>query len=283
MSTKKYAVIGHPIGHTMSPFIHKRLFSLQGIEAEYTKIDVAPEDLADEYKNVLSRLDGYNITIPHKQNIIEQIDKIDDKAKMYGSVNTVSNVDGIATGYTTDPDGFLKALEAAGIVLEGRIVILGCGGVARTMAYEVVLKKQPLLFAVRKEDVEIAKHLCEEICQAIPSAKVSFCLIDELSGNIDVLINATPIGMYPKVESVPVTDEIIDSCAAVFDAVYNPLETLLIQKAKANGAKAVGGMSMLVWQAVVAHEKWYGAKFDPKDIERLCIDSAEELKKHFDK
>lgn len=283
MSTKKYAVIGHPIGHTMSPFIHKRLFSLQGIEAEYTKIDVAPEDLADEYKNVLSRLDGYNITIPHKQNIIELIDKIDDKAKMYGSVNTVSNVDGIATGYTTDPDGFLKALEAAGIVLEGRIVILGCGGVARTMAYEVVLKKQPFLFAVRKEDVEIAKHLCDEIRSTIPSAKVGFCLISEVSGKIDVLINATPIGMYPKVKSVPVTDEVIADCAAVFDAVYNPLETMLIQKAKASGARAVGGMSMLVWQAVVAHEKWYGAKFDSQDIERLCIDSAEELKKHFDK
>lgn len=278
MSTKKFAVIGHPIGHTMSPFIHNRLFELSGVEAEYTKLDIAPENLADEYKNVLSKLDGYNITIPHKQNIIPLIDEIDEKAKMYGSVNTVANINGVAKGYTTDPDGFLKALGAAGIVLDGRVVILGCGGVARTMAYEVVLKGLPLLFAVRKEDVEIAKSLCSEIENTVKGAKVSFCLIDELSGDIDVLVNATPLGMFPKVDVQPVSDSVINRCASVFDAVYNPLETVLIKKALANGAKAVGGMSMLVWQAVVAHEKWDGSVYDKDDIAKLCIDSAEELK-----
>lgn len=278
MSIKKFAVIGHPIGHTMSPFIHNRLFKLSGIEAEYTKLDIAPENLADEYKNVLSKLDGYNITIPHKQNIIPLIDEIDEKAKMYGSVNTVANIDGVAKGYTTDPDGFLKALDAVGIVLDGRVVILGCGGVARTMAYEVVLKGLPLLFAVRKEDVEIAKSLCSEIENTVKGAKVSFCLIDELEGDIDVLVNATPLGMFPKVDVQPVSDSVINRCASVFDAVYNPLETVLIKKALANGAKAVGGMSMLVWQAVVAHEKWDGSVYDKDDIAKLCIDSAEELK-----
>lgn len=278
MSIKKFAVIGHPIGHTMSPFIHNRLFQLSGIEAEYIKLDIAPENLADEYNRLLSKLDGYNITIPHKQNIIQLIDEIDDKAKMYGSVNTVSNSDGIAKGYTTDPDGFLKALDAAGIILDGRVVILGCGGVARTMAYEVVLKGLPLLFAVRKDDVNIAKSLCSEIENTVKGAKVSFCLIDELSGDIDVLVNATPIGMFPKLDAQPVTDSVISRCASVFDAVYNPLETVLIQKALANGSKAVGGMSMLVWQAVVAHEKWDGSVYDKEEIAKLCIDSAEELK-----
>ena len=278
MSIKKFAVIGHPIGHTMSPFIHNRLFKLSGIEAEYTKLDIAPENLADEYNKILSKLDGYNITIPHKQNIIPLIDEIDEKAKMYGSVNTVANIDGVAKGYTTDPDGFLKALDAAGIILDGRIVILGCGGVARTMAYEVVLKGLPLLFAVRKEDVEIAKALCNEIENTVKNAKVSFCLINEFSGDIDVLVNATPLGMFPKVDVQPVSDSVINRCASVFDAVYNPLETVLIKKALANGAKAVGGMSMLVWQAVVAHEKWDGSVYDKDDIAKLCIDSAEELK-----
>lgn len=278
MSIKKFAVIGHPIGHSMSPFIHNRLFKLSGIDAEYTKLDIAPENLADEYDKVLSKLDGYNITIPHKQNIIPLIDEIDEKAKMYGSVNTVANIDGVAKGYTTDPDGFLKALDAAGITLDGRVVILGCGGVARTMAYEVVLKGLPLLFAVRKEDVEIAKSLCNEIENTVKDAKVSFCLIDELSGDIDVLVNATPLGMFPKVDVQPVSDFVINRCASVFDAVYNPLETVLIKKALANGAKAVGGMSMLVWQAVVAHEKWDGSVYDKDDIAKLCIDSAEELK-----
>lgn len=278
MSVKKFAVIGHPIGHTMSPFIHKRLFALSGVEAEYTKLDIAPANLAAEYENTLSKLDGYNITIPHKQNIIPLIDEIDSKAKMYGSVNTVANFEGTAKGYTTDPDGFLKALEAAEIALDGRVVIIGCGGVARTMAYEVVLKKQPLLFAVRKDDVKIAEFLCDEIRKTVDGAVAEYCLIEELSGDIDVLVNATPLGMFPNVDSQPVPDEVINRCAGVFDAVYNPLETVLIKKAVANGAKAAGGMSMLVWQAVVAHEKWDGSVYGKNDIAKLCADSAQELK-----
>lgn len=278
MSVKKFAVIGHPIGHTMSPFIHKRLFALSGVEAEYTKLDIAPANLAAEYENTLSKLDGYNITIPHKQNIIPLIDEIDGKAKMYGSVNTVANFEGTAKGYTTDPDGFLKALEAAEIALDGRVVIIGCGGVARTMAYEVVLKKQPLLFAVRKDDVKIAEFLCDEIRKTVDGAVAEYCLIEELSGDIDVLVNATPLGMFPNVDSQPVSDEVINRCAGVFGAVYNPLETVLIKKAVANGAKAAGGMSMLVWQAVVAHEKWDGSVYGKNDIAKLCADSAQELK-----
>lgn len=277
MSTKKFAVIGHPIGHTMSPFIHTRLFALSGIDAEYTKLDIAPENLAYEYKNTLSKLDGYNITIPHKQNIIPLINEIDSKAKMYGSVNTVANRDGIAKGYTTDPDGFLKALDASGIVLSGRVIIVGCGGVARTMAYETALKNLPVLFAVRIEDIKIAESLCSEIKSAVKDAKADYCTIPELEGDIDVLVNATPIGMFPRVDAQPVSDKIIKKSANVFDAVYNPLETVLIKKAKANGANAVGGMSMLVWQAVVSHEHWDGSTYAVEDIDKLCIDSANEL------
>lgn len=277
MNTKKYAVIGHPIGHTMSPFIHKRLFTLSGIDAEYGVIDIAPENLKAEYENTLKHLDGFNITIPHKQNIIPLINEIDSKAEMYGSVNTVSVKNGIAKGYTTDPDGFLKALEAAKITIGGRVVILGCGGVARTMAYEVVLKNVPLTLAVRSEDLEIAKALCSEITLAVKNAEINYCLIPQLQGNIDLLINATPLGMYPKVENQPVSDEVIFKCKAVFDAVYNPLETVLIKKALSNGSRAVGGMAMLVWQAVVAHEKWDNSAYDVKDIEKICIDASKEL------
>lgn len=277
MNIKKYAVIGHPIGHTMSPFIHKRLFALSGINAEYGVMDISPENLKAEYESTLKQLDGFNITIPHKQNIIPLIDRIDKKAKMYGSVNTVSIKDGIAAGYTTDPDGFLKALEAAKITICGRVVILGCGGVARTMAYEVVLKGAALTFAVRDEDVEIAKALCGEITNTVKGANVQYCLISQLEGDIDVLINATPLGMYPKTEIQPVSDKVIFRCKSVFDAVYNPLETVLIQKALSNGSRAVGGMAMLVWQAVVAHEKWDNSTYDVKDIEKICIDASKEL------
>ena len=277
MNTKHYAVIGHPIGHTMSPFIHKRLFELSGIDADYGIIDIAPENLATVYTEKLKKLDGYNITIPHKQNIIPLLDEIDDKAKMYGSVNTVLNRDGIAKGFTTDPDGFIKAIEAAGIKLEGRIMILGCGGVARTMAYEIALRGLEFEFAVRRADVGAAGLLCLDITKKIPDSKVSFGLIDQISGNVDVLINATPIGMYPNCDDQPIHNCAIGRCKSVFDAVYNPLETVLVKRARANGSIAEGGMSMLVWQAVVSHQHWDGSQFDKADIDKLCIDAAQEL------
>ena len=278
MSTQHFAVIGHPIGHTMSPFIHKRLFEIAGVDADYTKIDVAPENLGGEFKSTLSKLDGFNVTIPHKQNIIQYLDEIDEKAEMYGSVNTVSVKDGKSKGYTTDPDGFLKALEAAGIELDGRIMILGCGGVARTMAYEIAKKGLEFEFAVRPQDVGKAGLLCLDITRKIPDAKVSFGLMTQIIGTVDVLINATPVGMYPNTDEQPIHNCAIGRCGAVFDAVYNPLETVLVKRAKANGSKAVGGMSMLVWQAAVAQEIWHGKSFDKEDIDKLCIDAAEKLK-----
>lgn len=277
MQKKKYAVIGHPIGHTMSPFIHKRLFFLGNIDAEYSVYDVPPENLSEMFKNELSKLNGFNITIPHKQAIIPFLDELDPKAKLYGSVNTFFNDNGIYKGYTTDPDGFLMALKSAGIPFNGRIVILGCGGVARTMAYEAVLAKNDLTLAVRDADLDMANKLKNEI-QGIEKCEVKVCRIAELEGDIDVLINATPVGMYPNIDFCPVDDKIISKTKSVFDAVYNPLETLLVQKAKANGAKATGGMSMLVWQAVVAQTKWNDVSFNNEDIDKLCIDCIEELK-----
>lgn len=277
MNTKKYAVIGHPIGHTMSPFIHKRLFELAGIDAAYDVLDIAPGALAQEYEHTLRQLDGYNITIPHKQAIIPLLDRTDEKAKMYGSVNTVLNRDGIATGYTTDPDGFIRALEAAGIPLEGRIMILGCGGVARTMAYEIALRGLEFEFAVRREDVGAAGLLCLDITKKIPDAKVSFGLIDQIIGNVDVLINATPVGMYPNSDAQPIHNCAIGRCKYVFDAIYNPLETALVKRARANGSVAESGMSMLVWQAVVSHLHWDGSEYDKRDIDKLCADAAQAL------
>lgn len=281
MSTKHYAVIGHPIGHTMSPFIHKRLFELAGTDADYTYLDIAPEALAQAYQDRLRHLDGFNITIPHKEAILPLLDALDDKARMYGSVNTVAFRDGKATGYTTDPDGFVKALETAGIELDGRIMILGCGGVARTMAYEIALRGKPFEFAVRRESVGKAGLLCLDVTRKIPDAQVSFGLIDQIIGTVDVLINATPVGMYPHIDEQPIHNCAIGRCGAVYDAIYNPLETVLVKRAKANGSKAAGGMSMLVWQAVAAHQIWDGSQYDPKDIKQLVQDAAEEMNRHF--
>lgn len=279
MLKKRYAVIGCPIGHTMSPFIHKRLFGLSGIEAEYTALEIKPESFGKDYREVLSRLDGYNVTIPHKRTVIPFLDKIDKKAALYGSVNTVCNTAGGAKGFTTDPYGFLKALEYASIPLEGRVVVLGCGGAARTMAFEAALRNAEVCFAVREQSLGKARALIEEMREKLGSVNVGCCTLEELDGKITTLINATPVGMSPKADAQPVGDSVLKNCGNVFDAVYNPLETKLIRSAKAMGINAEGGMPMLVWQAARSHYHWDGSLYDKEDIEKLCADAAEEMKK----
>lgn len=281
MSKKEYAVIGHPIGHTMSPFIHKRLFELAKVDADYSVIDIAPENLTDEYANKLSKLDGFNITIPHKSAIIPCLSGLDRKAEMYGSVNTV---DSDGKGYTTDPDGFLQSLRANSIPIDGKVVIIGTGGVARTIAFELAKAGADITIAVRPSSIHRVAKLACEIMEKTVHPCVSTCYIERLpkyKGEIDLLINATPVGMYPNVDEMPVGEDIISKSKAVFDVVYNPLETKLVKTAKAMGKKAVGGMDMLVWQAVVAHQIWDGSTYDIKDIEQLCIDTAEEQSKRF--
>lgn len=278
MKKQHYGVIGHPIGHTMSPFIHTRLFRLSGIDADYSVFDIDTTALDDRFRDTLSKLNGFNITIPHKQNIIHCLDEIDDRAKMYGSVNTVLNKDGFSKGFTTDPDGFLMACRNSGIEFEGRIVMLGCGGVARTIAYETALMNRPFEIRIRPEDRETAEKLINELKENVEGAEISLGLINDTDGDIDLLINATPIGMYPNISAQIVDDRVINRTRQVFDCIYNPLETVLVQKAKANGANAAGGMSMLVYQAVAAQQHWNDVSFDRDDIDRLCTDSAQELK-----
>lgn len=285
MKKKRYAVIGHPIGHTMSPFIHKRLFNLAGIDADYLVLNIAPEELKTRYKDELCHLDGYNITIPHKTDIIPLIDHLDKKAAMYGSVNTVNNLDGVSKGYTTDPDGFLKALYANNISLKHNVVIIGAGGVARVIAFEAAMAGCAVTIAVRESDLYQVAALAAELRLKVAGASISTCKVCRLDNiersEIDLLINATPVGMYPNNKSCPIGDKIINKSASVFDVVYNPVETVLVKKARANGAKAIGGMSMLVWQAVAAQKIWNGAGFDADEVAEAYADSIREEKKIF--
>lgn len=280
MKTKKYAVIGHPIGHTMSPFIHSRLFALGGISGEYGALDVAPSELHGKIEK-LKELSGFNITIPHKRSIIPLLDKLDPKAEMFGSVNTVKNENGILTGYTTDGEGFRRTAESAGANLSGRTVILGAGGAARAIAFETALSGGTVVIATRVHSMDAGTRLCEDLRQKVPGARASNCLIGEISGTADLLVNATPAGMYPNTETCPVDAEFLQNAQYVFDAVYNPAQTLLLRTARERGAKTIGGIGMLVRQAAAAQEIWLGNNFNEKDINRLCADANFEMKKAF--
>ena len=268
----KYGLIGHPLGHSMSPMIHEKLFQLSGIsDYSYELIDIAPEDLQNNF-DMLRELKGFNITIPHKMSIISMTDKL-----RYNSVNCISNKNGVITGYNTDCDGFLRSAEL--LPLGGRVLLLGCGGVGRMIAIEAALHGAELTIAVIPQDIQTAQLVMAEILAKCAGASVKICLINEISGNFDLLVNATPVGMYPKTEVCAVSDEVIGNCLSFFDVIYNPTETLLMKKARALGRTAVGGAAMLVYQAVKAHEYWYGGEFTAEDISPIITAVENEVNK----
>ena len=266
----KFALIGHPLGHSMSPLIHERLFALSGLsDTSYELIDIAPEDIPNS-RALLETLRGLNVTIPHKQAVISLVDELGESALRYNSVNCISNDNGKLIGYNTDCDGFLRSAEL--LPIGGNVAILGCGGVGRMIAIETTLHGGSITLAVIPQDFKNAQLLMAEILAKCSTACVKIVDISTLDGSYDLLINATPVGMYPKTDACAVSDEIIENSASVFDVIYNPTETLLMKKARALGKTAVGGASMLVYQAVKAHEIWYGGKFSAEDISKIITD-----------
>ncbi|MDE6594620.1 MAG: shikimate dehydrogenase [Oscillospiraceae bacterium] len=275
---EKYVVLGYPLKHTMSPPIHKRLFELEGKTAEYEICELPPEELSGK-ADYLNSLGGYNITIPFKVDIIKYLDELDDSAKRYNSVNCVVNRDGKNIGFNTDCYGFLRSLEAEGMSLSGKVLQIGCGGVGRMMAIEAALHGADLTIVSLPEFIKGAEEAAAEAVKLAPNAKIKVITHEQISGEYDLLVNASPVGMFPKTEECPVTEDVVKSCKNVFEVIYNPDVTMLMKIAEKNGIKAVGGMAMLVWQAVVAHEIWSGAKYKDEDIAELISDMRKELTK----
>jgi len=274
----KYSILGYPLKHTMSPPIHDRLFRLAGInDFEYIISEIPPDELKNSIE-VLNSLNGYNVTIPYKMEIIQYLDKLDASAKRYNSVNCVVKTDSGNVGYNTDCYGFLRALEAENASLSGKVLLLGCGGVGRMMAIETALHGGKLTIAVRKGFEYEAENTIADIKQLAPSADVCYTSLDSIEGQLDLLVNSTPVGMYPNVDDCPVSEDIVKNCRCAFDAVYNPEKTKLMQLAEKNGIKAIGGMSMLVWQAVVAHEIWDGSKYNDKNIAQIIAEMHKLMK-----
>lgn len=295
--SNKFAVIGHPIGHTMSPFIHQRLFSLSGkTPSSYDALDIPPQKLAQEFSS-LRQLRGFNVTIPHKQAILPLLDQCSPQAEAFGSVNTVLVQEGKTIGYTTDGIGCLKALEAAGAAIDGPCLLLGSGGAARAIAFALTeaCPSPCLTFAVREESLAKTRDLCASLALYADKlgkkgnyTAVSYETLEGRAGQksqspfFSLLLNCTSVGMFPHIDQCPVSPAVIACCGAVFDAVYNPHETRLLQNAKAMGIPVIHGMAMLVWQAVAAQEIWNGSSFQAADIETLIEDASREMARRFE-
>ncbi len=276
---KKYALTGHPLGHSMSPFIHKKLFEASGREGEYVLEDISPENLEAQLPDLIKKTSGMNVTIPHKAAVIPFLEALDESAERYSSVNCIGVRDGKITGWNTDCIGFLRSVPEN--ALGGKVLIIGCGGVGRMIAIEAAIHGADITLAIIPEAKEQAKALTDEISEKYPKACVRIVSSDAVTGEYDLLINASPVGMYPKTDACPVSEEVIAGCKNVFDVIYNPSETKLMKIAEKHGIPAVGGMSMLVLQAVAAHEIWDGDSYSDEQIKEIIKESAEIVDRDF--
>ncbi|MFB6086998.1 MAG: shikimate dehydrogenase [Haloarculaceae archaeon] len=246
-----YGLIGNPVEHSLSPPMHEAGYAELGIDARYVTFE-PPRDEAVEAVEAAATLgvDGLNVTIPFKQDVLAAVEP-DDLAARIGAVNTVDLSGDTPTGHNTDAVGAVRALREHGVSLSGRAVVVGAGGAGRAVAFG--LADEGMTVAIANRTASKARALADEVPRA--SGHGLDALPDLLPG-ADVLVNATSVGMDE--DETPVPADALHGDLAVLDAVYSPLETRLLEDAAAAGATTVDGAWMLLFQGVAAFERWTG-------------------------
>jgi len=249
--TKICCLIGDPVEHSLSPLIHNAGYQALGINYAYVPFRVSDIKQAIEGIRGLG-IRGASITLPHKTSAIKYIDKIDPLAEEIGAVNTIVNDDGVLTGYNTDCDGALKALEEVTTLNGKRAVLIGSGGAA--LAIAVGLKAKGVKLVVLNRTEEKAKKLAQKV-----NAEGSGGL-DKLAeiSSADILINATPVGMLPETDRSIIPKDLLHNRLTVFDIISNPKETRLLIEAREMGCAVVYGYKMLLYQAAKQFELFTG-------------------------
>jgi shikimate dehydrogenase len=266
-------ILGSTLKHSLSPQIQAEAIKFAGLDAEYDKYEVLEENFEDEIRPLLANLHGLNVTIPYKERVLNYINKVDKLAKRIGAVNTIKvNRGGLIEGYNTDYYGFQESLK--GVDLKGKnATILGSGGAARA----VIIALEDM--GVAKIDVRVRN--VDKVVNNLPrvdNCELNVNLFNRESdtSEIDILINATPVGQGRLANEMPITElqvNALKSTAVVYDLIYS--DTLLIQKAKERALKSINGAEMLVLQAAQSFSIWSGVKLSDELV--LVMRSAMSL------
>ena len=270
-------IIGDPIEHSMSPLMHNTAFKTLGLDYAYVPFKVKSLELRKAIEGIRGmNLRGVNVTIPHKVAVMPLLDRIDPLAEKIGAINTIVNDDGILTGYNTDTAGFLQTLHERGIELaEKRVLLLGAGGAARAIGNILAAEKAKLMVLNRRQELFWAEDLARRLVQSygadVEVGELTNENLKKAISDVDILVNATSLGMSPDNDQTPVPADLFPANITVFDIIYNPLPTRLLQEAKAAGARTIDGLEMLVQQGAVSFEKWTGIKA-PVDVMRKSVE-----------
>ena len=261
--TAVYALIGDPVDHTMSPAIQNAAFHSLGIDAVYAAFQVSPRRLKAGIGGLRALgVKGFNITLPHKMKVLRYLDEIESSASAIGSVNTVVNTEGKLRGYNTDGTGAVDALVNAGAAPKGKAVLMfGAGGAGRAIAYALAQQASSLNVINRSatKAKDLVTWLRRKFSIDVTYATVSSKLLPALVKKADIVVNASSMGMH-GVTDPPVEAAWLRPNQWVFDIVYKPLQTRLLEIADKAGAKRVNGLDMLLNQGACSFELWNGKK-----------------------
>ncbi len=278
--TRVCAIIGDPVEHSLSPVMHNAAFKELGLNLVYVAFTVTTKELKDAILGARRLgLRGLNVTMPHKNAVMNYLDEVDATAKAIGAVNTILSNQGTLIGYNTDGNGAMIALQENGVYPEEKkLVLLGAGGAAKAIAYHATHDVDELVILNRTP--EKAKKLAEALRKSfgnkVKGATLSSTVLKDELETADILVNATSVGMHPNVNISPVPSSLLRRDLCVMDIIYNPLETMLVADAKSAGAKVVSGLEMLIYQGAVAFEIWTNC---PAPVEVMRNAALNELEK----
>jgi shikimate dehydrogenase len=269
---KKAGVVGFPIAHSLSPRLHNYWLKKYNIAGEYKAYEVKPENLAEFIENLRNDKDfvGVNLTIPHKEAVMELLDEVDDLAKAIGAVNTIIVENGRLIGKNTDAYGFSENIKPF-ISGKKKAVVLGAGGAANAI-WNIIIGmgfEEVIITNRTKANIEAKESLIKDIVAKVNSVFYTIHEWDNRSDvlqDADLLVNTTSLGMTGK-EALEIDLSKLPKTALVTDIVYSPLITPLLAQARARGNPTIDGLGMLLHQAVPAFEAWFGTK--PEVTEEL--------------
>jgi shikimate dehydrogenase len=274
-ATRLCAVIGNPVAHSLSPALHNAAFNALGLDFVYVAFRVEDLKSALAGMRALENFRGLSVTIPHKIEIIDYLDEVTEIDRSIGSVNTVVSENGKLYGCGTDGPGALKALLDAGVLLAGaNILMLGAGGAARALAFTLARSAAPARLDILDINRQLLDGLITDLqkgtATVVEGGLLDPAMIATRMATADLIINCTPVGMHPHEDNTLVPAELFRQGQAVFDIVYNPLETRLLKEARACGCRVVSGVEMFINQAVLQFEKFTGAAA-PQDVMRRVV------------
>ncbi|MBQ1781394.1 MAG: shikimate dehydrogenase [Methanobrevibacter sp.] len=259
-STNIVALIGHPVEHSFSPPMHNRAFEKLNMDYAYVAFDVEPANLKSAIEGAKAlNIKGFNVTIPHKISVMEFLDEIDEVARLIGAVNTIDFKN--MKGYNTDGIGAVKAIEEVTSIKGKNVVIAGAGGASRAISFYIAKYGADAMTILNRNPLK-AQNLASDVSNSGLIGEVKSDSISEINAYLadaDILIDTTPVGMHPNVDDEPIaTSQNMHEDLVVFDAVYNPNETVLLKEAIKAGAKPVYGIKMLLYQGAESFKIWTG-------------------------